>query len=127
MFIFHFFSTGDRQWELWRCLPGQALRDWRNGGHQESVAGQAFQEPRTADNETLGALQHCQGQSILSFFTPESRFHEICGCFVLLCQTKLKWFMVQDQFLPAAQQYGQGMGKNFRWRRFRQLDFDQQS
>ena len=69
MLIFLFFFTGDRQWELRRCLPGQALRDWRNGGHQESVAGQAFQEPRTADNETLGALQHCQGQSILSFFT----------------------------------------------------------
>ena len=66
---FSFFVTGDRQWELRRCLPGQALRDWRNGGHQESVAGQAFQEPRTADNETVGALQHCQGQSILSFFT----------------------------------------------------------
>ena len=64
-----FLFTGDRQWELRRCLPGQALRDWRNGGHQESVAGQAFQEPRTADNETLGTLQHCQGQSTLSFFT----------------------------------------------------------
>jgi hypothetical protein len=32
---------GDRKWELWRGVPGQALRDRGDGRHQEGSAGQA--------------------------------------------------------------------------------------
>jgi len=38
--LFVLSRKGDWQWQLWRCLPGQIVRLWRNGRHQESTPGQ---------------------------------------------------------------------------------------
>ena len=45
--------SGDWQRQLRGRLPGQALRDWRDGRHQEGSAGQKIQEQRTPGGTSL--------------------------------------------------------------------------
>ena len=70
-------DLGYRQWQFRGGLPGQALRNRRDGRNQEgssgrrdrhrqhddhdpSPPGQEVQEPRVADHAKTRSLQHCQ-------------------------------------------------------------------